>query len=158
ANGDVIGGTPVQLEPDLGRIGQMSRVRVQLEPPVMPVTGTTLCVRTDRLRRIVNTVLPALPEPPPGTVVLADGRRLTARSIRWRDSGLALLTTEGVVEAAFSELADVVFPNVNLTAAVMDDNYWASGTSPTAIARFCTTNGSVVTAARVSREQEQARR
>src|SRR5262245_3219218 len=42
ANGDVIGGMPVQLEPDGGRLGQTPRVRVQLEPPLLPVTGTGL--------------------------------------------------------------------------------------------------------------------
>ena len=158
ASGDCVGGTLVQLEPDLGRLAQVSRVRVQLEPPLMPVTGTTLSVRTDRVERIVVTPELRLPQPPPGTVVLADGRRLMARSIRWREYGLAILTAEGVVEATFSDLADVVFPNVDRAAAVIDDNLWAGSASGTAIARFQTTSGAVVTAARVSREQEQARR
>src|SRR5262249_33168862 len=94
----------------------------------------------------------------PGTVVLVDGRRLTARSIRWRKSGLAMLTSDGVVEAAFSDLADVTFPNVNRTKAVIEDNQWVAANTPTAIARFQTTSGSVLTSSRVIREQEQGRR
>src|SRR5207247_5017243 len=95
---------------------------------------------------------------PPGTVVLADGRRLNARAIRWRKYGLAVLTADGVLDAAFNDLAEVVFPNVDRTKAVIDDNQWASANSPTAIARFQTTSGTVLTAARVIREQEQSRR
>jgi hypothetical protein len=158
ASGDVVGGTVVQLEPELGRVAQVPRVRLQLEPPLMPVTGTGAVVRTDRVQRIAVSPESAMSQPPPGTVLLADGRRLFARAIRWREYGLAILTAEGVVDAAFGDLADVVFPNVDLRAAVIDDNLWAGGGSGTAIARFQTTTGAVVTAARVSREQEQARR
>jgi NPCBM/NEW2 domain len=158
ANGDVIGGTPVQLERDGGRIGQTPRLRVQLEPPLLPVTGTGLAVRTDRLARIVASAdAPAHP-PPPGTVALTDGRRLVARAIRWREYGLAILTAGGIVEAAFGDLEDVVFPEVDVVSAVTDDNLWAGGASSTAIGRFQTAGGAVVTAARVSREQEQTRR
>src|SRR5262245_10139162 len=157
ANGDVVGGTLLALEPDQGRVGQVARVRMQLEPPLMPVTGTGIAVRTDRVRRIAVSPESAV-GPPPGTVVLSDGRRLTARAIRWRDHGLAILTAEGIVEAPFSDLADVVFPNVDVTSAVLDDNLWAGGTSGAAIARVQTTGGAVVTASRISREQEQGRR
>src|SRR5207237_567389 len=82
-----------------GRLSQASSVRLQLEPPLMPVTGTALSVRTDRIQRIVAGVQPAAAELPPGTVVLADGRRLLARSIRWREYGLAILTADGVHDA-----------------------------------------------------------
>src|SRR5262245_9076157 len=108
ANGDVLSGSPVGLEPELGRAVRVPRVRIQLEPPLMPVVGTALAVRTDRVERIVATLEAARAQTPPGTVVLTDGRRFTARSIRWRESGLALLTAEGIVEAAYGELADVV--------------------------------------------------
>ena len=48
ANGDVLTGSPVQLEPDLGRQGITPRVRVQLEG-MLPVSGTGVAVRTDRV-------------------------------------------------------------------------------------------------------------
>jgi hypothetical protein len=51
-----------------------------------------------------------------------------------------------------------VFPNIDVTGAVVDDNLWAGGASGIALARFQTTGGSVLTAARVSREHEQLRR
>ena len=158
ANGDVVGGRPMQLEPDAGRVGHTPRVRIQLEPPLIPVTGTGLAMRTDRVRRIAIAPESISVQPPPGTVLLADGRRLLARAIRWREYGLAILTANGIVDADFGDLSDVVFPNVDRTAAVLDDNFWAGGASGAAIARFQTTSGAVVTAARVSREQEQARR
>jgi hypothetical protein len=157
ANGDVLPGAVIQLEPDGGRVGQTLRVRLQLEPPLLPVTGTGLVIRADRLQRIVSSAA-ATPAPPPGTVVLADGRQLLARSIRWREYGLAILTASGIVEAAFNDLSDVVIPNVDAPAAVTGDNLWAGGASSAAIARFQTASGAVVTAARVSREQEQSRR
>jgi NPCBM/NEW2 domain len=158
ANGDVLGGTPVQLEPDLGRVGQVPRVKVQLEPPLLPVSGTGISVRIDRIQRIVMAADAARTQPPPGTVVLADGRRLAARSIRWREYGLAILTAEGVVEAAFGDLVDAVFPNVDVAAGVLDDNLWAGGAAGNSIVRMQMTGGSIVTGARISREQEQSRR
>ena len=89
ANGDVLTGSPVQLEPDLGRQGITPRVRVQLEG-MLPVSGTGVAVRTDRITRIVGSAeAPLGQEPPPGTVQLADGRRLVGRSIKWREYGLA---------------------------------------------------------------------
>ena len=127
ANGDVLTGLPTELEPDLGRVAHVPRVKIQLEPPLMPVTGTVVPIRTDRVLRIMLTDGAAAgrtesgPMPPPGMVVLADGRRLVARSIRWRQYGLALLTGDGVVEADFGDLADVVFPHVDLSAAVLED-------------------------------------
>jgi hypothetical protein len=158
ANGDVLPGAPAQLEPDEGRVGQTPRVRIQLQSPLVPVTGPGIAVRTDRVQRIIASLEFSKTQPPAGSVVLADGRRLTARSIRWREYGLAILTAAGVVEATFTELADVVFPNVDVSAAVLDDNLWAGGASGVTIARFQTAGGAILTAARVSREHEQSRR
>src|SRR5262245_17212830 len=124
ANGDVLGGAPVQLEPDDGRIGYTPRIKVQLEPPLLPISGTGIAVRTDRVQRIVMSADAARTQPPPGTAILADGRRLSARSIRWREYGLAILTAEGVVDTVFGDLLDVTFPNVDVSSAVIDDNLW----------------------------------
>jgi hypothetical protein len=157
ANGDVVPGVVAHLEPELGRVVSVPRARLQLEPPLMSVTGTGAAVRTDRVQRLAVSPQSAMP-PPPGTVLLADGRRLLARAIRWREQGLVILTAEGLVEAAFDDLADVVFPNLDRAAAVIDDNLWATSGSGPAIARFQTTSGAVVTASRVSREQDPARR
>jgi hypothetical protein len=162
ANGDVLTGGPVQLEPDLGRQGITPRVRVQLEG-MLPVSGTGVVVRTDRIARIVGSADASLrQEPPPGTVQLADGRRLVARSIKWREYGLALLTSAGIVEANYPDIVDAVFPDVDPMAAVLDDNLFAGGDSspavPAPIVRFQLTSGATITASRITREQERTRR
>ena len=158
ANGDILTGMPTHLAPDEGRVGLVPRVSVRLESPLMPLGGTGALVRTDRVLRIVGTSEADAMEPPPGTVVLADGRRLAARSIRWKETGLLVLTEGGIIEASFGDLVDVVFPGVDRIAAVMDDNLWAGGSSDAAIARIQMRGGAVITASRVSREVERIRR
>jgi hypothetical protein len=148
ANGDVLPATPVELAAG-------GRVRVTIEPPLIPANGAALVVRSERIRRIVKSASALAREPAAGTVVMSDGRRLVARSIRWRERGLAVLTSDGVVEAPFAELADVVFPNVELTRAVLEDNLWADLGEGPAIVRMQATNGAVLTAARVRRDQQQ---
>ena len=158
ANGDILTGAVTHLEPDEGRVGLVPRAHVQLESPLMPVAGTGVAVRTDRIRRIIVTNEASASDPRPGTVVLADGRRLTARSLRWKNQGLAILTEGGIVEAAFGDLVDVAFPAIDQTGAVLDDNLWAGGSSRAAIARFQMKGGALITASRISREVERIRR
>jgi hypothetical protein len=156
ANGDVLTGTPIQLVDDQGRQGLVPRVQVQLEG-MLPVSGTGVAVRTDRIVRFVGSAGAGLrEEPPPGTVQLADGRRLVARSIKWREYGLALLTSEGIVEANFPDIVDAVFPDVDRMAAVLDDNRWADDV--TGIVRFQLATGGAITASRITRNQESSRR
>jgi len=153
ANGDVVNGTLVgMVESDGG-----PRLKVQLETPLMPVAGTHVLVRPDRVCRIVGTSAALRSQPAEGAVVLTDGSRLVARSIRWREYGLAILTDAGVVEASFANVADAVFPGVDLMAAVLEDNLFACGNSSGAISRFTLTSGATLTASRVSRELERVR-
>ena len=153
ANGDVVNGTIVGLvEGDEG-----TRLKVQLETPLMPVAGTHVLVRPERVCRIVGTSAALRSPPVEGTVLLTDGSKLVARSIRWREYGLAILTDAGVVEASFANVADAVFPGVDLITAVLEDNLFAGGTSPGAISRFTLTSGATITASRVSRELERVR-
>jgi hypothetical protein len=156
ANGDCLPGTVVGLEPAGGQSGPARRMQIELEGPLVPVTGATLAVQTNAVERII--VLPHVGTPAgPGTVRFMDGRQLTARAIRWKERGLSLLTMDGIVDVDFGDLAEVVFPAVDRTSAVLADNAWASG-GPAAIGRFSTRGGAVLTAARVSREQDQGRR
>src|SRR6185369_13859812 len=156
ANGDWLPGAVVGLEPASGQGGQTRRVQVELEGPLVPVSGATLAVRTSAIERIV--VVPKAGAPAtPGTVRLIDGRQLTARAIRWKERGLSLLTMEGIVEVDFDDLAEVVFPGVDRTSAVLADHAWAKA-GQAAIGRLSTRGGAVLTAARVSREQDQGRR
>src|SRR6185436_3473734 len=96
ANGDVLGGTLVALDSREGRVGEAARVQVEVDSPLMPVVGTAVAVRADRIVRIVGPGGMPTAEALPGSVVLSDGRRLIARAVRWRERGLALLTDEGV--------------------------------------------------------------
>lgn len=155
ANGDCLPGTLVGLETANGQGGQSRRVQIELEGPLVPVSGATLAVLTSAIERII--VVPQAGQVTPGTVRLMDGKQLTARAIRWKERGLSLLTMEGIVEVDFGDLAEVVFPGVDRTSAVLADNAWANG-GRAAIGRFSTRGGAVVTAARVSREQDQGRR
>ena len=158
ANGDVLTGSATELDDEPGREDAVPRVKVQLEG-ILPVSGTGVSVRTDRILRIVGSAEASLrQQPPPGTVELADGRRLAARSIKWREYGLAMLTAEGIVEANYAEIVDAVFPGIDRTAAVLDDNLWAGDTSRGTIARFQLAGGAIITASRISREQERSRR
>jgi hypothetical protein len=158
ANGDCLPGSISRLSPADGRPRMVPRVNVQLEE-VLPLTGTEIAVRTDRIARIIGSSDAARhPAPPPGTVELVDGRRLLARSIKWREYGLALLTTEGVVEAAYSEIADAVLPNLDRAAALVDDSRWSAGTAAQRSTRYQLAGGGAITAARISREQERVRR
>ncbi len=158
ANGDVLNGLPRQLAAADGRQGQAQRVRVQLDAPLMPVDGVGVSVRTDRVQRIVGQEgRLRKPTPEPGTVLLLDGREIKGSSIRWREYGLSILTADGIVQAAFTELADVVFPQVDQLAAVVEDSFGAGSLSGPAIMRIALRGGAVLTTSRASREVERSR-
>ncbi|QDU27654.1 NPCBM/NEW2 domain protein [Anatilimnocola aggregata] len=158
ANGDVITGLPRQLVATDGRQGQLQQVRLQLDSPLMPVDGTGVSVRTDRVQRIIGQESrQRRPAPEPGTVVLLDGRELKGSSIRWQEYGLSILTDDGIVQAEFTDLADVVFPQVDQLAAVVEDSLGAGSMTGPAIMRLAINSGAVLTGARVSREVERIR-
>jgi hypothetical protein len=155
ANGDVLPGTPLDVQPSTHGGQSSPLVRVHLESPLAPASGSGLFVRTERVQRLVLSGDGLTPQEP-GTAIFADGRRVIARAIRWRQGGLALLTQNVVIEAAFGELADVTFPAVDSPAAVLEDSLLAGGAGnagpgTTAIARWQTDGGAVLTASRVSR-------
>lgn len=157
ANGDVLNGLPRQLVGPDGRQGLPQRVRVQLEAPLMPIDGVGVNVRTDQVQRIVGQEgRLRKPAPEPGTVLLLDGRELKGTSIRWQEYGLAVLTADGIVQAAFTELADAVF-QVDQMAAVVQDSLGAGSLDGPAIMRMVLRSGAVLTTARASREVERSR-
>ena len=158
ANGDVLNGLPKQLAATDGRHGQPQRVVVQLDSPLMPLDGVGVSVRTDRVQRIIGQETRLRQPPPqPGTVLLLDGRELKGSSIRWQEYGLSVLTDDGIVQAAFTELADVVFPQVDLLAAAIEDSLGAGSLSGPAIMRLALRSGAVLTTSRASREMERSR-
>jgi hypothetical protein len=158
ANGDIVSGLPRRLTPADGRQDQPQRVLLQLESPLMPVDGTGVNVRTDRVQRIIGQEGRQFrPAPEPGTVVLLDGRQLKGSSIRWQEYGLSILTDEGIVEAAFAELADVVFPQVDTLVAALEDSLHAGSMTGPSIMRLAISSGAILTSSRVSREVERSR-
>lgn len=158
ANGDVLNGLPKQLAASDGRHDQPQRVVVQLDAPLMPLDGVGVSVRTDRVQRIIGQETRLRKPPPqPGTVLLLDGRELKGSSIRWQEYGLSVLTDDGIVQAAFTELADVVFPQVDLLAAAIEDSLGAGSLSGPAIMRMALRSGAVLTTSRASREMERSR-
>ena len=60
----------------------------------------------------------------PGSLVLADGRRLTATAMRWTEHGLTTLTERGLTTVAFDGMADFRVPKPNVMAAVLDDDFY----------------------------------
>ena len=155
-NGDVLCGLPQRLEPAVGRSGEPAWLQVQLEANLVPVDGSTLLVRADRVRRIVGRGRSLFPEPPEGTVVLSDGRQLLARSVRWREYGLAVLTEGGIVEASFADIVDAVLPATDRLQGVIEDNLWA-GPEAKSLLRFTLAGGGVLTTGRVTRVEEKTR-
>jgi len=155
-NGDVLNGAPERLEPSAGRAGESPWLQVQLEAGLTPVDGSTISVRADRVQRILARGRELWPQPPPGTVVLADGRQLQARSIRWREYGLAFLTESGILEAGFPEIVDVVLPTADVLQGVVEDNLRA-GSADETILRFSLSGGGVLTTTDISRIEEKSR-
>ena len=155
ANGDVLTGTVMRLAADSA--GDVPRVAVQVEG-LLPLSGTTIDIRTNRIARIVTSVAALRETPVPGTVELADGRRFVARAIRWRPYGLSLLSEQGIVEANYAEIVDAVFLDIETEQAVLEDNVWAGGSRSATIVRFQTTSGAILTSSRASREEERSRR
>jgi hypothetical protein len=155
ANGDVLPGTAVQLEPG-GLPGEPLRVRVQLESPLMPLTGATIAVRADRIARlVVSESFASDSNLPPGAVVLSSGRKFVARSLRWRETALSLLTSEGIVEVDYRDIGEAVLPGVDLLESVLDDHQ--TDREGACIVRYALANGAVLTAARAGRRVEQSR-
>jgi hypothetical protein len=150
ANGDCVNGLAVGLV--TGPEGP--RLKLRLVSPLSSDAGEHVLVRPDQVRRITSTVVSHNLEPAPGTVWLTDWRKLSARSLRLGDSGLAILTDKGLVEVPYDRIADAVFPNVDLTAAVLEDRRFANPALVGAISRFTLRGGATLTSGRVDREAE----
>jgi hypothetical protein len=153
ANGDVLCGLPVRWERDPAA-GTSGRLWVQLETPLMPLAGTELPVRADCVARLVLDAAAASEPPQNGRVRLADGRHWMAQAIRWGEEGLALLTSEGIYQVPFRDLAEACFLATDPLAALLDDSHWADAGDAALLTRWQTMQGAAVTTARVRREEQ----
>ncbi|MFO1042604.1 MAG: hypothetical protein U0941_12500 [Planctomycetaceae bacterium] len=87
------------------------RPLVDLQPPDDPQLGE-IRVGVEWLRRVVWQ-RSASEEYRPGTVWLRSGALQPFRTLRWSDGGITLLTTDGVKELPFADLAEIHFPKLD---------------------------------------------
>ena len=80
----------------------------------------------------------------PGLVMFRDGRKLTARAIRWDAHGIRLLLGGSTVTAEWSEVADVHLPQVDRRHAMLHDALLEPLESPSVLGRMVSANGSRV--------------
>ncbi len=160
ANGDILPAIVASFESSSAKFGHRPTMLAVLEEPLNPVQGNQLPIRADRVERIVTTAHP-LAAPQVNEVLLTDGRRFVARSIRFSNYGLTLLTDQGLVNANFAEIADATFA-VDRQQAVLEDSIAAGELLHARIARLGTFEGAVLTGAhfnsRVEYERDRRRR
>lgn len=152
-SGDVLCGRPVRWERDPNGEPGAGRLWIQLEMPLVPLTGTALPIRADRVARLVLDPAAAEEPPLPGRVRLLDGRSWMARAIRWREGGLALLTAEGVTELPLRDLAEVCFLSGDPWQALLEESVWADTPDAVLLTRWQTREGAALTSARVRRQE-----
>jgi hypothetical protein len=78
----------------------------------------------------------------PGRVILRDGRRWQARSIRFQAGAANLLTTQGIVSVPLGEIVRLDMPNVDIAEALAAETIWSA--EPSAIVRAQLTNGAEI--------------
>ena len=115
--GDRIAGEVVSYRGDSGNSYEVLpahlivRPPVDLQPPDDPQLGDVR-VSTEWLRRVVWQ-RSAADEYRPGTVWLRSGALQPFRTMRWSDGGVTLLTTDGIKELSFADLAEIHFPKLD---------------------------------------------
>lgn len=148
ANGDVITGAVTGFDPMASDYGHRAVLLVAAQSPLTAYGNKPLAVRADRVSRIVTTAHPLAGEST-SRVLLTDGRLLDAKSIRFSESGLTLLTEGGVERVGFSQIADLPL-HVDRTAALLEDCLLASSMRNTRLTRLTTREGVVLTGTRIN--------
>ena len=122
ANGDILPGRVIRVDPADPLIGQEKRMVVNLSPPLTgcDISGTEVEVRIDRLSRVVSDHARKR-DLRPGTLWLKDGRVIEFRAVRWSAEGLRALTEEGIVKASYADLEEYHASAVDPVAAIMED-------------------------------------
>jgi hypothetical protein len=144
ANGDVLPGRVSQCLPAMPDGDLPARVLVSPEAPILTSEGAGVWVRADAIARIVAARTDASAREP-GTLILADGRVVSANMVRWAEQGVRALTDAGIVNIALGELADVHLPRVDRVAAVIDDAVFPPLPKERVIARLETAEGAALT-------------
>ncbi len=112
--GDRLAGEVIAFQPDSGNSYEFRpahlvvRPLAEMQPPDDPQQGDVR-VGLEWLRRVVWQ-RSASEEYRPGTVWLRSGGVQSFRTLRWSDGGVTLLTTDGVKELSFADLAEIHLP------------------------------------------------
>jgi hypothetical protein len=136
-----------QLPPHL-----IVRPVAEVQPPDDP-QSSDVRVTTDWLRRVVWQRR-GTDEYRPGTVWLRNGGMQTFRTLRWSESSVTLLSTEGVKELSFADLAEVHLPKLDAWTCYYEQLAAISPQLKSRLIQLDTTNGSRWT---TSTERFQAR-
>lgn len=157
ANGDILPGWPQKLVTD-STASTPVRAEVLLDTALQTLVGSTVAVRVDRIRKLSRQAKTSRNQPASEQrIEMLDGRILIPRSVRWREYGLSVLTSDGVIDCPFTEIAEATFPAASSLDALTDDCHVA-GERGTAIQRYSLLGGAILTTSQSSREVKRLRR
>jgi len=156
--GDRLAGEVVSWQPESGLAFYQQpahlvvRPQSEIHPPDEPQL-TQVRIGLDWLRRVVWQKGPA-EDYRPGTVWLRNGGSQSFRTLRWSDSAVTLLTTDGIKEFGFEDLAEVHLPRQDPWTAYYEQLSVLTPALTSQLAQFETIDGSRWT---TSRERFHAR-
>ena len=151
--GEVIGFSPGRENPYESTLPHLLVKPTAEVQPADVTAPAVLRVTTEWLRRIVWVPVSPLPLQP-GTAWLRTGVSVSFRSLRWSPRGITLLTSEGVKELEFSDLAEIHLPERNPWNSYYEQLAHLSPQLKSRLLQLHTTEGSVWT---TSTERFQAR-
>jgi hypothetical protein len=140
ANGDIIPGEIVTHVPASATSPAHFLVRLPDLPNV--IDHPQIAVREGDIRRYWS-VRRDNEDFQPGLAAARDGRKWTARAIRYSGGSVQLLTGEGISNVTWSDLARVDFLSVDPVTALQRESIWS--TQPGAIVRVKSRNGAEIT-------------
>ena len=145
-NGDVLPGLVTGYARRLRALAQPAGLTVAMQPPLrqMKWGSSPILVRPHRVKRIVLTPTASGPYRP-GTILFANGKRLSFQALRWRLGRLRLLTEGGVRTVKLEDLAEIHMPAVDITQEVINDALGPSPSPDSPVVRITTANGAVLT-------------
>ncbi len=106
-------------------------------------------VYTKAIRRIV-WIPPGRSKWEPSTLLFADGREVSYRGLRWRDGGITVLTSEGPLQVAFDQLAELRLPARDSWESYFEELRQLAPDGQKTLVRMSTQDDLVVTGAEAS--------
>ncbi|MGC4004200.1 MAG: NPCBM/NEW2 domain-containing protein [Pirellulales bacterium] len=149
-NGDrlpakIVRWSPAQQIWDEGARGDQVTLNLEMGNGAADITTGVIQVRPECIAACYDATGNAA-RYPPGTIVTADGRRIDARGMRFREPGLECLTEAGVVQVSYDQLANAVWPRHASALAAENDALWSGSTALPPVAHVRTARGLTLTA------------